>query len=400
MIQVEKAREIILSQVKPLPKERVAITEMLGRYIAEDIVSGIDIPPNNNSAMDGYAIKHEDITGKDTCLRVIYTLAAGNVPKSALGHGEAVRIMTGALIPQGADTVVKREDTVESAERVVIKKVPNRGENVRLAGEDVRKGEVVLEKGTRMGPAQIGILASIKRLAAYCAQKPLVAILATGDEVIDIDEELSTGKIISSNSYTLVSLVKEAGAIPVYLGISKDNKKDLEEKLYAASRSDLIITSGGVSMGDYDMVKDLMKSGGNRMEFWQVEMKPGKPLAFGEINGIPAIGLPGNPVSSMVSFYQFARPAILKMMGSRNLLLPRVNARLRTEIRKKPDRRHYLRGIMKREKDGFIVYTTGPQGSGILSSMSMANCFIVVPKDRTHLETGETVTCEVIDASW
>ena len=400
MLPVEKAREIILSQIRPVPAEKVMITEMLGRFLAEDIVSGIDIPPGDNSAMDGYAIKRDDITGEDTNLKIAYTLAAGNVPRSTLTHGEAVRIMTGALIPPGADTVVKREDTIESNDTVVINKIPAKGENIRFAGEDIKKGEVVLKKGTRMGPAQIGILASVKRSAAYCAQRPLVAVLATGDEVIDIDDEASYGKIISSNSYTLMSLVRETGAIPIYLGISKDNREDLEYKLSAAYRADLILTSGGVSMGDYDLVKDVMQSGGNRMEFWKVEMKPGKPLAFGEILGIPAIGLPGNPVSSMVSFYQFARPAILKMMGSRYLLLPRVNARLKTEIKKKPDRRHYLRGVLKLEQDEFIVYTTGPQGSGILSSMSMANCLIVVPKDKTYLPIGESVTCEIIDASW
>ncbi len=400
MLPVEKAREIILSQIRPVPAEKVMITEMLGRFLAEDIVSGIDIPPGDNSAMDGYAIKRDDITGEDTNLKIAYTLAAGNVPRSTLMHGEAVRIMTGALIPPGADTVVKREDTIESNDTVVINKIPAKGENIRFAGEDIKRGDVVLKKGTRMGPAQIGILASVKRSAAYCAQRPLVAVLTTGDEVIDIDDEASYGKIISSNSYTLMSLVRETGAIPIYLGISKDNRKDLEYKLSAAYRADLILTSGGVSMGDYDLVKDVMQSGGNRMEFWKVEMKPGKPLAFGEILGIPAIGLPGNPVSSMVSFYQFARPAILKMMGSRNLLLPRVNARLKTEIKKKPDRRHYLRGVLKLEQDEFIVYTTGPQGSGILSSMSMANCLIVVPKDKTYLPIGESVTCEIIDASW
>lgn len=400
MIPVEEARDIILSHIDRLPKEKVVLDSVLGRYLAEDIVSNRDIPPWDNSAMDGYALHHGDIKSPKTRLRVVYDLPAGLSPQGSVESGEAVRIMTGAPIPPGLDAVVKREDTIESPDEVVVLKIPQRGENIRYKGEDIREGDVVLSRGDHIGPAQVGILASLQRLSVYCYQMPIVAILSTGDELIEIDEELSPGRMVTSNSYTLISLVRLSGGIPLYLGISKDNKKDLQGCLFAAKRADLILTSGGVSVGDYDIVKDVMSLEANHMEFWQVEMKPGKPLAFGDIQGIPTIGLPGNPVSSMISFYQFARPAILKMMGARNLLLPRVVARIKSPIRKKPDRRHYIRGVLEKDGPCFAVSPTGPQGSGILSSMSKANCLIVIPKDKGFISEGEMVECEVIQTSW
>jgi molybdopterin molybdotransferase len=345
-------------------------------------------------------LHHEDIVYPKTRLKIIYDLPAGLSPKSPVRNGEAVRIMTGAPMPPGSDAVVKREDTIESPDEVIVLKPPQKDENVRYRGEDIKEGEIILSKGDYIGPAQVGILASLQRLSVYCYQKPTVAILSTGDELIDIDGRLSPGAIVASNSYTLTSLVRICGAIPLYLGISKDNKNELEGFLLASERADLILTSGGVSVGDYDIVKEVMSSKKNHVEFWQVEMKPGKPLVFGNIGDTPAIGLPGNPVSSMISFYQFARPAILKMMGAKNLLLPRVVARIKTSIKKKTDRRHYLRGILTRNGAGLTVDLTGPQGSGILSSMSKANCLIVLPKDKGTISSGEMVECEIIQASW
>ncbi|MEA3221778.1 MAG: gephyrin-like molybdotransferase Glp [Thermodesulfobacteriota bacterium] len=400
MISVEEARESILSRISILPKEKVVIDKTLGRYLAENIVSDRNIPLWDNSAMDGYALHHEDIISPKTRLKIIYDLPAGSSPKSPVKNGEAVRIMTGAPMPPGSDAVVKREDTIETPDEIIVLKPPQKDENVRYRGEDIKEGETILSKGDYIGPAQAGILASLQRSSVYCYQRPVVAILATGNELIDIDGRLSPGAIVASNSYTLTSLVKICKAIPLYLGISKDNKKELQEFLLAAKRADLILTSGGVSVGDYDIVKEVMSSKKNHVEFWQVEMKPGKPLVFGNIGDTPAIGLPGNPVSSMVSFYQFARPAILKMMGVKNLLLPRVTAKIKTSIRKKTDRRHYLRGILKRDGADLTVDLTGPQGSGILSSMSKANCLIVLPKEKGIISSGEMVECEVIQASW
>lgn len=395
MIKVEKAREKILSHIKALPPRKVSLEGALGTFLAEDICSAIDIPMQDNSAMDGYALRTEDINDAPTRLNVIYDLPAGYMPQRGITRLETVRIMTGAPIPPGADAVVKREDTEELGNEVIIKKAPKKMENIRFKGEDLKKDSVVLERGSYIGPAQMGILASIRRFLVHVHQRPLVAILSTGDEILDMDQDISQGKVYASNSYTMIGMVLALGAEPLYLGIAQDNKEDLEKKLGQACRADLILTSGGVSMGDYDLVKEIMTQGSNSMEFWKVEMKPGKPLAFGMINHIPAIGLPGNPVSTMVSFYQFARPAILKMMGSLDIEPPRVRARLMQEIKKKTDRRHYVRGVLKMENQELCVYPSGPQGSGILSSMAKGNCFIVLPKQVAVATQGDMVACEI-----
>ncbi|MBN1637023.1 MAG: molybdopterin molybdotransferase MoeA [Deltaproteobacteria bacterium] len=395
MITVEDARKTILSHIEPLAPEKMYILDALGRYLAEDVHSPIAIPQVNNSAMDGYAVRSDDIVNPETKLTVIYDLPAGTLPKGPVGSNQAVRIMTGAPVPPGADAVVMRENTEESAHEVIIKTIPKKHEHIRFMGEDIAEKALVLKKGALIGPAQIGVLASIMCSMVHCHQRPVVAVLGTGDEIVDLDQDLSEGKVVSSNSYTLISLIKTIGGIPLYLGIAKDNRQDLQEKFSRAKRADLILTSGGVSLGDYDLVKKIMTSGENRMEFWQVEMKPGKPLAFGNINGIPAIGLPGNPVSTMISFYQFARPAILKMLGADNLMLPCVKAKLKTPLKKKTDRAHYIRGILRTQGQELVVSSTGPQGSGILTSMADANCFIVLPKETSSAEVNELVECEL-----
>ena len=400
MLPVEKAREIILGQITPLPPEKLCLEAARGRYLAEDVTAPFDIPLVTNSAMDGYAVRLQDITSEATRLTVIYDLPAGATPARALGEGEAVRIMTGAPIPEGADAVVMREMTEEHASEVIIRSVPQRGDHFRFRGEDIHEGDVVLEHGDLLEAAQIGVLASLKHSLVHVHQRPIVAVLSTGDEVVDLDEDLSPGKVVASNAYTLSSLIRGLGAIAVNLGIARDTRADLECMMGRAARADLLLSSGGVSMGDYDIVKEVMSAGTNRMEFWQVAMKPGKPLAFGIISGVPTIGLPGNPVSSMISFYQFARPAILKMLGSRQLLLPRITARIMEPIRKKADRPHYIRGILAREGSDLCVRTTGPQGSGILTSMAKANCFIVLPAETTQIHPGDSVECEVFHPVW
>ncbi|MBN2298708.1 MAG: molybdopterin molybdotransferase MoeA [Deltaproteobacteria bacterium] len=400
MISVKQARDIILGSIEALPQQIVYLEDALGRYLATDIVSNFDIPPCDNSAMDGYAVHCADVTEKGRLLKIAYELPAGSSPKGPFEKGASVKIMTGAPIPPGADAVIMREDTSEQAQYVTANKVPKIHQHIRFKGEDIKAGDTVLRKGSRIGPAQIGILASIRRILVPCHQRPVVAVLATGDEIADLDETLSQEKISSSNSYTLISLIREAGGIPLYLGVARDNRKDLAQKLSMAKKADLILTSGGVSMGDYDMVKDVMSQGGNSMEFWKVEMKPGRPLAFGTISNIPAIGLPGNPVSTMTSFYQFARPAVLKMMGAANLLLPVVCAKLVSEIKSKGDRPEYVRGMIEKKGPDLIVSPTGPQGSGILSSMARGNCFIVVSKDTTIVHEGDYIECEIFEGSW
>lgn len=395
MASVENAREIILSHLRVLPHEKVSLENALGRYLAEDIISTMDIPPSDNSAMDGYAVRLEDVSSPGTTLLIASVLPAGAIADKALEKGQAIKIMTGAPTPPGTDAVVKREDTIEEGHSVTIRMVPKRYENIRFHGEDIRTGTTILRAGDFIGPAQVGVLASLRRLIVPVHQRPIVAVLATGDEIADLDEAPSPAKITSSNSYTLTSLIKTTGATPLYLGIARDNRADLNNRLASALKADLLLTSGGVSMGDYDIVRTVMSEEGNTLAFWKVEMKPGRPMAFGLIGGIPTIGLPGNPVSTMTAFYQFARPAILKMMGARNLLLPRLRARLAVPLEHTGDRPHFMRGILERGGADLMVRPTGPQGSGILTSMATGNCYIVLPMGTTLFNQGDFVECEV-----
>ncbi len=400
MITVEKARETILARIAPLEPEKIYIEDALGRYLAEDIVSDRDIPAWNNSAMDGYAVHRDDITEDGSRLSIAYEIPAGSMPQGPFPEKTTVKIMTGAPVPPGADAVVKREDIEELPACIVVKIKPGLQENIRFKGEDIRKGDLILRNGINLDPSHMGVLASIRRYMVLCRQRPVVAIMATGDEVADLDEELTENKISSSNSYSLKGLVQRAGAIPLYLGVAKDTKQDLTEKLSRAVRADLILTSGGVSMGDYDIVREVMTSEKNTMDFWKVEMKPGRPLAFGRINGIPAIGLPGNPQSTMISFYQFARPAILKLMGAKNLLLPRCRARLNSQIRSTGDRPHYQGGIIEFKEGELCVSPAGPPGSGILSTMAKSNCYMVIPKGVKTIDIGDLVDCEIFHMNW
>jgi len=395
MQSIEQAREMILSRMTLMPPETVPLEQALGRYLARDVVSSMEIPSLDNSSMDGYAVRREDITSPGTSLKVSSVLPAGTLADSPLNRGEAVKIMTGAPMPAGADAVVKREDTTETEGRVTINTMPGLHENIRFRGEDIRSGDVILHAGDLIGPAQIGVLASLRSLVVTVRQRPVVAVLATGDEIVDLDEPLAPGKSTSSNSYTLVSLIKVLGATPLYLGIARDTRESLKEKLARAVRADLVLTSGGVSMGDYDLVREIMGEEENSLIFWKVDVKPGRPLAFGLVNGIPTIGLPGNPVSTMTSFYQFARPAILKMMGASNILLPRIMAKLSVPLDHRSDRPYLMRGLLEKGGEDLMVRPTGPQGSGVLTSMAKGNCFILLPAGARKYASGDPVVCEV-----
>jgi molybdopterin molybdotransferase len=403
MISVEEARDKILDTISPLGLEKVNILDALGRVIGEDVYAGRAIPPKDNSAMDGYALRAED-----TCrasvespvqLAVVEDIPAGAIPHKRVGPGEAARIMTGAPIPEGADAVVRMEDTLEEAPRVAIVVEAQKGQNIRHAGEDVLDGEKVIFRGEIIRPAEVGMLASLGRSFILVHQRPLIAVVATGDELVDIDEPPSEWKIISSNSYSLAALVRECGAIPLQIGIARDRREDLLAKFRAAMRADLIVSSGGVSVGDYDLVKEIMQEVGNAMQFWQVAMKPGRPLAFGALGNVPIVGLPGNPVSSMVSFEQFIRPAILKMLGHTNLFRRSVRARLEEGIEKKAGIRHFIRARIRRDEEGYTVVTTGEQGSGILKSMVRANGLIIIPEEATVARVGDMVTVQLLDDS-
>lgn len=412
MISVEEARAYILQHFQPLDTERIDLVDALDRVLSEDIVSPIPVPPHNNSAMDGYAVRAQDITGASPAnpvrLRVIADLGAGYVPDAAVTEGGAIRIMTGAVVPPGADTVVRFEETSEAVshkatgkgnEYVEILSAPARGSNVRLAGEDIRAGETILPKGSLLRPPEIGLLASVGCARVPVHRKPRVAILATGDELVDIDEPLAPGKIRNSNEYANAAAVLKAGGIPVRLGIARDNLEDLTQKIRSgiAAGADLFITSAGVSVGDYDIVKDVLNREGE-MHFWQVNMKPGKPLAFGMIGKTPLLGLPGNPVSAIISFETFARPAILTMLGRKNFVRPYVTAILQDRAENNAGRRNYIRVHVTRRADGeYLARTTGEQGSGILTSVSRANGLLEMPPEIQEHKPGERVRITMLD---
>jgi molybdopterin molybdotransferase len=408
MISVEEALEKILSYVSVLDGEEKPILQCLGQVLNEDVYSAIDVPPRDNSAMDGYAVKAEDVAGatpsSPVFLDVIGEVKAGDIPKEEVRALTALRIMTGAPLPRGADSVVQFENTDEALRRecppfqIGIFNQVTKGQNVRRAGEDISHGQLVLKRGAVLRPAEIGVLASLGKETAWVIRRPVVAIIATGDELVALGQPLPEGKIYNSNSFSAAAQVQRYGGIPQVLGIARDRVKDIKDKIKEALSADMLLTSGGVSMGNYDLVKDVLAKQGE-VSFWTVRMKPGKPLAFGMIKGVPHLGLPGNPVSSMITFELFARPAILKMMGKKNLSKPTIEAILEGRIKNTDGRRIFARAIVSREDDRYLARIVGPQGSGVLTSMSRSNGLVIVPEDVEVVEEGETVKVLMLDWS-
>jgi molybdopterin molybdotransferase len=401
MITVEQALETILGQVRVLGTERVDILRARGRVLAQDIVSGLDVPPLDNSAMDGYAVRHADVATasaeKPALLKIMGDLPAGYTSKDILQPGQTLRIMTGAPLPPGADTVIMQENTSSDAATVSILQSEKRGTNVRYAGEDIKKDAVLFQAGTLVRPAHIGIMASIKRAMVSVYQRPRVAILSTGDELVDIDEDMGPGKIVTSNSYSLASLVEDAGGTAIMLGIARDTKEALRSRMLEGLHADIIISSGGVSVGDYDFVKDVLQELGADMKFWKVQMRPGQPLAFGIIGGKPAFGLPGNPVSAMVSFEQFVRPAMRKMSGHARIFRTVIEAIARENVKGREGRKFFLRCRLAQKDEQWHATTTGEQGSGILMSMAAASGLMVIPADVSGVSAGDRVKVQVLD---
>ena len=380
-----------VSRVKGI--EKVAIREALNRILAEDIRSRINVPSGTNSAMDGYAVNSTDIPARGSAeLNVLGTAWAGKPFSGKLTAGSCVRIMTGAIMPDGADTVIIQEDVQLTESGITIDGSTRKGDNVRRAGEDIAVGDLILSKGRRLNPADIGLIASLG-IAEVCVVRRLrVAFFSTGDELRSIGETLSDGAIYDSNRYTLYGMLERMGANIIDMGVIKDNLGDLEEAFsVAAANADVLITSGGVSVGEADYVKEILAKLG-RVDFWKVAIKPGRPLAFGYVRNAVFFGLPGNPVSVMVTFYEFVQPALRKMTGEDDTGILTLKARCESRLKKRPGRVEYQRGILQRDEDGNLtVVKTGAQGSGILRSMSQANCFIILPLDSGGVEPGTIV---------
>lgn len=402
MVTPEEAREIVLGRVNSLPVSEVDILDSLGYVLAEEVVSNIDLPSFNNSAMDGYAVLVQDTRGASSenpiGLKVVDSIPAGTVSKKVVRSGTVMEIMTGAQVPEGADAVVQVEDTKIQGETVYILREARVNQNIRPIGESVNNGETVLKAGCLIRPAEVGILASLGMSKVKVFQRPRVAVLTTGDELVEVDEPLEPGKIRNSNSYFLYAQVLACGAEPIRLGIVRDNKKEMRSRIEEGLKiADLVLTTGGVSVGEYDVVKDVLAEMGANLRFWKVAQKPGKPLAFWTLNGKLVFGLPGNPVAAMVSFEEYVRPALLKMMGKINLDRPEITAYLTQELKKRPGRVHFIRVKVENRDGRYYAASTGAQGSGILKSMVLANGLAVIPDEAENLKPGDPIKVQLID---
>lgn len=388
-LPADVALDRILSSITPVAEtETVAVRDSLGRILAEDIVSTINVPSGTNSAMDGYAILGSDIPASGTNeLKVLGTAFAGKPFSDKVNSGECVRIMTGAVMPAGTDTVVMQEHVEKNHDRIRIDDENTAGANVRQAGEDIAAGDMVLTRGTEITPADIGFIASLGMAEVKMTRKLRVAFFSTGDELRSVGEALEVGQVYDSNRYTLYGMLARLGVEIIDMGVIRDDPQALQAGFeQAAARADVLITSGGVSVGEADYVKEILESVGT-VNFWKVAMKPGRPLAFGKINHTWFFGLPGNPVSVMVTFYQFVQPALRYLMGARDIASHTFRVLCKSRLKKRPGRIEYQRGILSRDDNGhLVVHKTGAQGSGILRSMAEANCFIILPMESGPVE--------------
>ncbi|MGH7650853.1 MAG: molybdopterin molybdotransferase MoeA [Gemmatimonadaceae bacterium] len=405
MLTVTEASERILAEIKPLPDETVPLRQALGRVLAEDVSATVTMPPWSNSSMDGYAVRSADITpvmtGDPVKLRVVATVAAGEFAPRPLKRGEAMRIMTGAPIPAGADSVIRKEDTDGGAGKVEIRDARDVWKNIRDAGEDYQRGDILGRRGSPIKPALLGVLASSGIANVQVFRRPMVAIISSGNELVDIDkfdEVAAARRIVSTNSYTLEALTRVAGGIPHDLGIASDTKASLRRKLDAAAGCDMIITSAGVSVGDLDHTRDVFAALGGTQKFWKVKMRPGAPLAFGILKDVSWLGLSGNPVSAMVSFELFVRPALRKMQGHHSLFRRTVTVTLEEEVKISARLTHFLRACITRREDGSLTARlTGHQSSGALTSMSKANALLIVPEAKPTVAKGTQLNALMLD---
>ncbi len=406
-LSVERARQLMLDTLSPVSgHERVFVRQALDRVLVEDVISPVDVPAHDNSAMDGWAVRHEDLapTG-ETRLKNIGTAFAGRALEGKVGAGETARIMTGAVLPPDIDTVVIQELVRVEGDTVIIPPGQRREQNVRLAGEDLRTGSPAIPAGKKLRPAELGIIASLGIAEVSVRRRVRVALFSTGDELCSIGTPLYPGEVYDSNRYTLWGMLTRLGCEVIDMGVVKDNPASLEAAFREASGcADAIITSGGVSVGEADFIKQLMQQLGE-VAFWKIAMKPGRPMAFGRIQpdgaekpGAWLFGLPGNPVAVMVTFYQFVRPALLKLAGVSPVApLPTLSARCVEPMKNGKGRTEFQRGMLFQENGEWCVRPTGMQGSGILSSMAKADCFIVLEPDREKVGAGETVQVQLMN---
>ncbi len=407
MLTVEEASARILAEVRSLDHEWVPLTAALGRVLAEEVLATVTMPPWSNSSMDGYAVRSADISpvlaGEPVKLKVVATIAAGGFAPRALKRGEAMRIMTGAPIPEGADSVVRKEDTDEGKQRVEIRDARDVWKNIRGSGEDYQRGDSLAKRGTPVRPALLGVLASSGIAKVEVFRRPRVAIVSSGNELVELEKfsEVEAGRrIVSTNSYTLSALTRVSGGEPVNLGIAADTRSSLRKKLKAATQCDLILSSAGVSVGDLDHTRDVFADLGGEQRFWKVKMRPGAPLAFGLLEGVPWIGMSGNPVSAMVSFELFVRPALRKMQGHTSLFRRVVPVTVDEELNISAKLTHFLRAIVTRHEDGQLTARlTGPQSSGALTSMARANALLIVPGHNQNVAKGSVLNAMLLDQS-
>jgi molybdopterin molybdotransferase len=394
-LHVDKAREAMRVCITPITaEEKVPIRLALGRVLAEEIVPGINVPSHDNSAMDGYAVRFTDI---DKPLTEIGTALAGRPFGGTVGAGECVRIMTGAVIPPGADTVVIQEVVQREGDRIIAPPGQKRAQNVRYAGEDLKIGVPVLTPGKYLRPAELGLIASLGIGEVRVRRKLRVAFFSTGDELASIGSKLKEGEVYDSNRYSLHGMLQRLGVEIEDLGVVRDDPQALEAALGRAAKADAIITTGGVSVGEADFIRELMAKLGEVL-FWKIAMRPGRPMAFGRIGNAVLFGLPGNPVAVMVTFYQFVRDAVLYLSGRRDdYAIPLLGATAAENLRKVPGRTEYQRGVLFREANVWQVRTTGQQGSGVLRSMAEANCFIVLEHERGAVKAGELVHVQLME---
>jgi molybdopterin molybdotransferase len=400
-LSVTKAQQCILERVQILGIETVRLEQSLGRVLASEVRANRDQPPYDVSAMDGYALQSADLKNIPATLAVIEDIKAGGMPVKTVLAGQCARIMTGAPVPKGADAVIRVEDTESVSDtRVQINVAVKPGNDIRVQGENMRSGEVVLTAGTEITPGVVGVLATVKCAQLQVYRRPRVAILSTGDELEGIDDPVDPNRIPNSNSYALMAQVQALGIAPVLLGIARDDPAELAEYLLRGLEFDVLLVSGGTSVGMHDYVRPTIESLGVQMHFWRVAMKPGHPMAFGTTEKTYVFGLPGNPVSSMVCFEEFVAPALRRMMGHTRLYRRTVTATLSHPIRMRPGRTEFIRVLLSRDADGSLqASSTGAQGSGMLLSMARADGLLVAPAESSGIAAGAQVTVQLLDGT-